>query len=99
MTKYITPAELLNPHFSDMPDFQLAQAVSVVSATTSTGATVVSTTTFAGDDRGANLQQTWNDSGFSTVVSAALDQVVSDLGLSIHKAQELAPMVTPADSK
>lgn len=95
MTKLITPAELLNPHFSDMPDVKLARAVSVVSATTSTGATVVSTTTFAGEEHGATMQQTWNDSGFSTVVGNALDQVTNDLGAAIHKSQEMAPLVTP----
>ena len=95
MTKFITPAELLDPHFSDMPDVQLAQAVSVVSATTSTGASVVSTTKYAGEEHGPTMQQTWNDPGFSTVVSCALDQVVNDLCAAIHKSQEMAPLATP----
>ena len=79
MSKFITLAELFNPHFSDMPDVELAKATSIVSATTSTGATVVSTTVFAGDDSGVRSQSSWNDPGFSAVVGSALDQVVSDL--------------------
>ncbi len=90
MTKFITPAELFNPHFSDMPDVELAKATSIVSATTSTGATVVSTTVFAGDDSGVRSQSSWNDQGFSTVVGNALDQVVSDLTTAANKAQEIA---------
>ena len=90
MSKFITPAELFNPHFSDMPDVELAKATSIVSATTSTGATVVSTTVFAGDDSGVRSQSSWNDQGFSTVVGNALDQVVSDLTTAANKAQEIA---------
>ncbi len=90
MSKFITPAELFNPHFSDMPDVQLAKATSIVSATTSTGATVVSTTTFAGEEAGVRSNSSWNDHGFSTVVGNALDQVVSDLTTAANKAQELS---------
>lgn len=92
MTNTIKPADLFAPHFSDMPDVQLAKAVSVVSATTSTGATVVSTTVYNGEASGATMQQSWNDHGFSEVCGAALDRVVSDLGVAIHKAQEMAPL-------
>jgi hypothetical protein len=90
MSKFITPAELFNPHFSDMPDVELAKATSIVSATTSTGATVVSSTVFAGDDSGVRSQSSWNDQGFSTVVGNALDQVVLDLTTAANKAQEIA---------
>ncbi len=90
MSKFITPAELFNPHFSDMPDVELAKATSIVSATTSTGATVVSTTVFAGDDSGVRSQRFWNVQGFSTVVGNALDQVVLDLTTAANKAQEIA---------
>ena len=90
MSKFITPAELFNPHFSDIPEVQLAKATSIVSATTSTGATVVSTTTFAGEEAGVRSNSSWNDHGFSTVVGNALDQVVSDLTTAANKAQELS---------
>lgn len=97
MTNFITPSELFAPHFTDAPDVQFSKATMVISATTHTGATVVSTTTFAGEAAGARLQQTWNDPGFSSVVGSALDQVISDLGNSIARAQELAaPICTQA---
>ena len=98
MTNTLTPADLFAPHFADMPDVQLAKAVSVVSATTSTGATVVSTTVYDGEATGATMQQSWNDHGFSAVVGSALNQVITELGTTIHKAQEMAPLaITVAD--
>lgn len=85
----VTAPEFVAPLLDDTRGISFTQATMVFTGTTSTGATIVATTQQT--EHGPRHQSSWNDATWSATVGKALDTVVTELGSSIQRAEELAP--------